>query len=205
MQQSLPETPREEAMPDPTNQITQGGVMPPAEPRFSESAKDGAKPASLSDLKARVSDDLSAATDAVKDSANTAMERVQDTLAEKTTFAARQTAGIATALKKVGAELERGDQPEVGRYAKQIGASVAAVARNMEGRDLGEIAGMAEDFGRKQPVAFLGLAALAGVAASRFLAASARRASSHAAASKSAAGDFQSPGASSPLGGRDNG
>ena len=115
--------------------------------------------ASLSDLKDKVQEDLSAATDAVKDMANTALDKVSETVSEQTNFAARQVGGIATALQKVGAELENGDQREVGRYAKQIGESVQTIAKNIEGRDLGEIAGMAEDFGRKQPLAFLGVAA----------------------------------------------
>jgi alkanesulfonate monooxygenase SsuD/methylene tetrahydromethanopterin reductase-like flavin-dependent oxidoreductase (luciferase family) len=46
-----------------------------------------------------------------------------ETVAEQTNFAARQAGGIATVLQKVGAELESGDQREVGRYAKQIGES----------------------------------------------------------------------------------
>ena len=81
---------------------------------------------------------------------------------------------MATALEKVGAELEASDQPEVGRYAKQIGRSVQSFATQMKDKDIGEIAVMAEEFGRKQPLAFLGIAALAGLTASRFLTASAK-------------------------------
>jgi hypothetical protein len=44
------------------------------------------------------------------------------------------------------------------------------------------MAGMAEEFGRKQPLAFLGVAALAGLAGSRFLTASAKRTSAASAA-----------------------
>jgi hypothetical protein len=131
--------------------------------------------ATFGDLQTKISDDVAAATDAVKESADTAMQKVQETVAEQAGFAARQAGGIATALQKVGAELENGEQAEIGRYAKQIGDSVQAIAKNMEGKDLGEIAGMAEDFGRKQPLAFMGVAALAGLAASRFLTASAKR------------------------------
>lgn len=96
-------------------------------------------------------------------------------VSEQTTFAARQVGGIATALEKVGAELEASDQPEVGRYARQIGRSVQSVARQMKDKNIGEIAALAEEFGRKQPLAFLGIAALAGLSASRFLTASAKR------------------------------
>jgi hypothetical protein len=83
--------------------------------------------------------------------------------------------GIAAAFEKVGAELEASDQRQVGRYAREIGSSVAAVAKRIEGKDLGEIATLAENFGRRQPMAFLGIAALAGLTASRFLIASSKR------------------------------
>ncbi|WFU50127.1 nutrient deprivation-induced protein [Sinorhizobium terangae] len=88
---------------------------------------------------------------------------------------ARQLSCVAMAVEKVGSELQQSDQQTLGRYAQQIGTSLRGLARDVEGRNLGEIAGMAEDFGRKQPLAFLGMAAIAGLAASRFLTASAER------------------------------
>lgn len=136
----------------------------------------------FSDLKEKVQEDLSAATDAVKDTADTALDKVNETVEEQTNFMAHQVGGIATAFQKVGAELQNGDQQHVGLFAKQIGESVQAIAKNIEGRDLGEIANMVEEFGRKQPLAFLGAAALAGLAGSRFLTASAKRTSAASAA-----------------------
>ncbi len=162
-------------------------------------------PATLGDLKDKISDDVAAAKDAVKEGADTAMQKVQETVAEQTGFAARQVGGIATVLQKVGAELENGEQAEVGRYAKQIGDSVQAIAKNMEGRDLGEIAGMSEDFGRKQPLAFLGVAALAGLAASRFLTASAKRKTDTSAPSSSAGAKPQGSSSQNLAGGSING
>lgn len=47
---------------------------------------------------------------------------------------------------------------------------------------------MAEEFGGKQPLAFLGVAALAGLAGSRFLTASAKRTSAASAAKNPGAG-----------------
>lgn len=162
--------------------------------------------ANLHDLKDKVSDDLSSAVDAVKDSADIARHKVEDALSEQTTFAAKQVAGIASALQKVGTELQNGDQAPVGRYATQIGESVQSIARNLEGRDLGEIATMAEDFGRKQPLAFLGVAALAGLAASRFLTASAKRAASTSHTPSTASGTNGSPAGGVPgTGGQNNG
>lgn len=104
-------------------------------------------------------------TEQAKAAANRAVE-------EEKNVAARQLSGVATAIEKVGNELEQSDQRALGRYAKQIGTSLQGFARQAEGRDLGEIAAMVEDFGRKQPLAFLGMAAIAGLAASRFLIAS---------------------------------
>ncbi len=127
------------------------------------------------DLKAKVGEDVTSVRDAVKEGGEAAAEKVKDVVTDQKTFAAHQVGGLATALEKVGAELEGSDQQHVGRYAKQIGGSVQSFAKEIEGKDLGEIASMAEDFGRKQPLAFLGVAALAGLAASRFLTASSAR------------------------------
>ncbi|MBB4570791.1 nutrient deprivation-induced protein [Rhizobium leucaenae] len=111
---------------------------------------------------------------------------VGDAAEDKKNMAARQLGGVASALEKVGSELERSDQQVVGRYAKQIGGSLQGFVRDIEGRDLGEIAGMVEDFGRRQPLAFLGIAAIAGLTASRLLTASAHRRSEPAVSPPSA-------------------
>jgi len=100
---------------------------------------------------------------------------VSRTAEDQKNVLARQLSGVATALEKVGSELEQSDQRDLGRYARQIGRSLQGYARDVEERKLGEIAGTVEDFGRRQPLAFLGLAAIAGLATSRLLTASAER------------------------------
>jgi len=150
----------------PTTRSTTGG---PDAPGSTQPAP------TLNDLKQKVSEDLNQARDAVSESKATVMGKVEETVVDQKNFAARQVGGIASALEKVGDELESGDQRDVGRFAKRIGRDIQAIATDMEGRDLGEIAGMAEDFGRREPVAFLGAAALVGLVASRFLTASAKR------------------------------
>lgn len=154
---------------------------------------------SFGDLKDKVNADISAAKDTIKSGADAAVEKVKDVVSEQASFVARQVGGVATALQKVGTELEGGDQVEVGRYAKQIGRSVQGFAKEMEGKDMGEIANMAEEFGRKQPLAFLGIATLAGLTASRFLTASAKRTT--ASSNKPSAASFDSESA----GGHENG
>ncbi len=142
----------------------------------SEDATSSTQPStSLAGLKEKLADDVTAATDTIKEGADTAVEKVKEVVSDQANFAARQVGGVATALEKVGAELEASDQPEVGRYARQIGRSVQRVAKQMQNKDIGQIAAMAEEFGRREPLAFLGIAALAGLSASRFLTASAKR------------------------------
>lgn len=98
---------------------------------------------------------------------------------------AHQLRGLAGAMEKVGSELCQSNQQGLGRYTQRLGRSVGRLARDCDDRDLGEIAALAEDFGRKQPLAFLGMAAMAGLAASRFLNASAKRSTEAAPATSS--------------------
>lgn len=143
----------------------------------------------LDELKSRVADDFENARDVLKDEAAGAVGKVKEVASEKTNLIARQVSGIGIALEKVAAELESSDQPQVGQYAKQIGETVKNLAKQMEGKNLGGVASMVQEIGRKQPVAFLGVAALAGFAASRFLTASANRAVTPSPHKRSAPGD----------------
>jgi hypothetical protein len=161
------------------NEFTEieGAAAPSSQPSPSSEKliSSQGRSASFADLTDKVAEDVSAAKDTIRQGADTAVEKVKEAVSEHTSFGARQVGGVATALEKVGAELEGSDQHEVGRYARQIGRSVRRVAKQIEGKNVGEIATIAEEFGRKQPLAFLGIAALAGLTASRFLTASAKR------------------------------
>ncbi len=157
-----------DGMGSPTQPVRRGEILSP---------RPG-DPPTLGDLKDKVMEDISDARDTIKETADAAVDKVKETASDQTKFAARKFGGIATALEKVGSELEQSDYPDVGRYTKQIGSSVQTLAKQMEGKDFGEVATMAEDFGRKQPLAFLGIAAVAGLAASRFLTASSKRSAS---------------------------
>jgi len=129
----------------------------------------------LSELKDKAAEDFAQVRQAAAEQAQAAMDMTVEKAAERKNFVARQLGGVAQALEKVGSELERGDQQTLGQYTRDLGNSAKRIAEDMRNRDLGEVAAIAEDFGRKQPAAFLGLAALAGFAASRFVMASARR------------------------------
>ncbi len=126
-------------------------------------------------LQQAVREDLDEAWKFADEQAEQVKTAVSRTADDQKNVLARQLSGVATALEKVGGELEQSDHRGMGRFARQIGRSLQGYARDVEERKLGEIAGRVEDFGRRQPLAFLGLAAIAGLATSRLLTASAER------------------------------
>lgn len=83
---------------------------------------------------------------------------------------------VADAVSKVARELEASEAGVAG-YARTLSDTVSRFSETVKNKDVDELLSMAEQFGRRQPAAFMGVAALAGFAASRFLVASARRAS----------------------------
>ncbi len=115
-------------------------------------------------LKDRAGEELGAATDKAKSFAN-----------DQKTLAAGQIGGVAAAIDKVAKELDGSDQQTIARYARDLAAGLSRFGRDVESRDVDDLMGMAQDFGRRQPIAFLGAAALAGFMASRFALASAHR------------------------------
>lgn len=104
-----------------------------------------------------------------------AKEKAKSFASDQKDLAAGQINGIASAISKVAEELEGSDQQTVARYARDLAAGLSDMGSTIANRDVDDLMGLAQDFGRKQPVAFLGAAALAGFAASRFALASAHR------------------------------
>jgi hypothetical protein len=130
---------------------------------------------SFGDLRRKASDDFGTVKDKAKEQLQEASGKVEEVASKQKNIAARYAASIGTALEKVGAEMQSGEDAQVGKYARELGSTVKSYAKEIEDRELREVANMAGDFGRRQPLAFLGVAALAGLAASRFLTASAHR------------------------------
>jgi hypothetical protein len=71
--------------------------------------------------------------------------------------------------------LTSGDQAAAGRYAREAARAIDRLAKNVRNSEVDELLAMAQDFGRSQPLAFLGMAAAAGFMASRFALASGHR------------------------------
>jgi hypothetical protein len=133
--------------------------------------------ADVRDLKDQAEQQVSAVTDKAKSFAN-----------EQKDLLASQVNGVADAIAKVADELDQSDQQSVARYARDLAGGLSRFGRNVEGKDVDEVMGMAQSFGRQQPLAFLGAAALAGFMASRFAQASAHRSQSINTANSGATG-----------------
>ncbi|MCO5732815.1 nutrient deprivation-induced protein [Rhizobium sp. SSA_523] len=126
-------------------------------------------------LRQKAKEDFQSMRQVARDEASGLYHQVEEAAERQKGYAAEQVAGFGSAIKKAGSELEGQDQAQLGRVTRQMGESVERFAADIEGRSMGEIAAMAEDFGRRQPLAFLGIAAVAGLVASRFIGASASR------------------------------
>ncbi|MBW6425410.1 nutrient deprivation-induced protein [Rhizobium sp. XQZ8] len=162
-----------------------GGAAASGSSRFQESQEPhsenpreaGSSQSSAAGLGQKISDDIASLRQTAKDELSGAADKANDVAIEQKNVIASKVGGIAAAMEKVAAELEQGDQRDIGRLTRNIGSSMRTFSDDIKDRDIGEIAQMAEDFGRKQPLAFLGMAAIAGLAASRFLTASSIRGS----------------------------
>jgi hypothetical protein len=112
-----------------------------------------------------VQDEATAQAMEVADEARSFVSRQKD-------MAADELDDVAEAMAKTAEEI---DNPTIAGYARELAGGIRKVSEGVRTRSLEEMVTSATDFGRRQPIAFLGAAALAGFAASRFMRASAER------------------------------
>lgn len=136
---------------------------------------ENASGSAAADLKQKVSDDIHAVSDFAGRSAANASDKAKEAATDQKNVLAEKLGVVAQALEKVATELDAGDNRDIGRLTRNLGTNLRGASDSIQDRSLSEIAGMAEDFGRKQPLAFLSMAAVAGLAASRFLTSSASK------------------------------
>lgn len=101
-------------------------------------------------------------------------DRIKGMAGEQKDLFAEQIGGVAEAMDKVADELETNNSTTA-QYARMLADNAGKVSSTIRNNDVDALFNMAQDFGRRQPAAFLGAAALLGFAASRFLMASASR------------------------------
>lgn len=101
-------------------------------------------------------------------------EKAKGLATEQKDLLAGHIGGVAEAMERVATDLE-GQHSSSAQYARMIADGACRISETVQKNDVDAILSMAQDFGRKQPAAFMGAAALLGFAASRFLLASAKR------------------------------
>jgi hypothetical protein len=139
----------------------------------------------------KVREDLQSAADSAREAADRVKQEAQEQLgvlkqqaqeqlgqaksfaSEQKDMAADRLESIADAVERVSDEMAGGDA--VSNYVRQAAGGIRQIADTVKQHDIDDIIGMAQDFGRRQPIAFLGAAALAGFIASRLVMSSAHR------------------------------
>jgi ElaB/YqjD/DUF883 family membrane-anchored ribosome-binding protein len=107
-------------------------------------------------------------SDKAKDVADQAGEKLQEAVAERKVAGADYVGGIAVAMRRAGREFDQ-ELPIAGKYIRKVASQVEDVADSIRTGDVGDLVRNAQSFARRQPTAFVAIAALAGFAAVRFL------------------------------------
>ena len=115
------------------------------------------------------------AKDAVKDAARDAKHQARSFAEDQKGEAVDRVGGMADALRSAAGSLDDQDQPMVADYARQAASGLDRMSEAISHRSLDDLVETVEDFARRQPVAFLGGAALAGFVMARFAKSSSER------------------------------
>jgi ElaB/YqjD/DUF883 family membrane-anchored ribosome-binding protein len=113
--------------------------------------------------------------DEAKAQAAAAVQKAKGFASEQKDLLAGQIGGVAEAMQRVAEDLEANSGSSA-QYARVIADNAEKLSSTIKYNDVDALLNMAQDFGRRQPTAFVGVAALLGFAASRFLLASSSRA-----------------------------
>lgn len=139
----------------------------------SDSLVETAK-ADMATISEEVSQQAAAIGEEAKAQVGELAEKAKGMAGEQKDLLASQLVGVSDAIDKVAGELE-GQNQSAAQYVRMIADGANRLTSTVRDNNVDDILAMAQDFGRKQPAAFLGAAALLGFAASRFVMASAHR------------------------------
>lgn len=131
-------------------------------------------------------DQVASLADRAKEELGAATDKAKSLAADQKDMLADQVGGVADAIGKAASDLEQSNGPSA-QYARMIADNAEKLSSAIRDNDVDQLLGMAQDFGRRQPVAFIGAAALLGFAASRFVTASAKRRADQSASTNTAA------------------
>jgi hypothetical protein len=110
-----------------------------------------------------------------RDVAEQTKQQMRQMAARQKQAAAGQVSGFAQALKGASSDLEDRGQQFAARWTEQAADGLARASDALERHDLDDLVAGVEDFARRQPIAFLGGAALAGFGLARLMKSSAER------------------------------
>jgi hypothetical protein len=128
-------------------------------------------------------------TDRAKQELGAATDKAKSLASDQKELLAAQVTGVADAIGRAASDLEQSNGPTA-QYARMIADNAEKLSATIRDKDVDQLLGIAQDFGRRQPIAFMGAAALLGFAASRFITASAKRRDDQTAAANASA-DYQ--------------
>jgi hypothetical protein len=171
---------------------TSGASSPESLKSFSEQAISAGR-----DLKDKAADlagtsadtlkaQVSSVVEATKDVASQATDKLKDTVSERRGAGADYVGSLAETIRRAAREFDS-DIPIAGSYMRKAASQVESVSDSIRTGQFNDIVRNAQDFARRQPTAFLGLAALAGFAAVRFLKSSSDSAQAPSTSDRSAA------------------
>jgi Sec-independent protein translocase protein TatA len=120
-----------------------------------------------------------AAVDDVKreahDAAEQAKHKARTAATTQKDVAAQHMGGFAHALNTASEDLRESGQELTAEYVRKAAGGLEHVSDVMRERDVDQLLGTVEDFARRQPVAFLGAAVMAGFGIARLMKSSADR------------------------------
>ena len=164
----------------PNNTIQNGSTPPSPTIPTTDTLKSDASAAvdEAKDVAAKVANEAKAQGAQIVEQAKARIsdvtDKARDAAEDQKTFVAAQVDGVADAVSRVADELETSNGPTA-HYARMIADNAQQLSNTIRDKSVDQLIGMAQDFGRKQPAAFIGAAALLGFVASRFVMASANR------------------------------
>ena len=162
------------------------------EPIAKVKADASALKAEAQNLAGSIADEASTQAGHIADEAKTqaaaAVEKAKGLAGEQKDLLAVQIGGVADAMQRVAGDLEANSSSSA-QYARMIADNAERLSSTIKNNDVDGLLIMAQDFGRRQPAAFVGVAALLGFAASRFLLASSTRATTTTATGSAATDD----------------
>jgi hypothetical protein len=119
-----------------------------------------------------IKDQAAGLVDAAKGFASQAADKLKDTVDDQKNAGAEYVGSIADTMRRAAREFDK-DLPIAGTYIRKAAAQVETVSDSIRTGNFNDLLRETQDFARRQPTAFLGLAVLAGFGAVRFLKSSA--------------------------------